>query len=336
MTISKLFYSMVVFITLIFLYSCSSDDQPHRSLSDPLPSWNESTAKTNIMEFVKSVTTEGGDFYIAPVDRVVVFDNDGTLWTEQPLPNQIYFTMDRIRQMALTDPGLASEMPYRAVIENDTAELAKFQPEDVITIVGKVNAAKSLEDFDKVVNAWIDTAQHPRYGRRFDQTVYAPMLELLEYLRSHDFQIFIVSGGSVEFMRAFAQRVYGISTDHVIGSRMQLETVRDGDSIDVERKPQFAFNDDKDGKVESIAEFIGRRPIMVVGNSDGDLAMMEYTSQQDRRTLEVFVLHNDGTREYDYADGVIAGSLVEGMRVAGEREWTIVNMKTDWKTIFGE
>ncbi len=329
-TIKLIYY----FFFATLFYSCSEVQQ--NSSNEPLPSWNESASKQNILDYVTDITNEGSENFISPKDRIVCFDNDGTLWTEQPLPNQIYFTFDRLREMAIEDPTLANQLPYKAVLENNTDEIAKLKPEDIVGIVAKVNATNSLDSFDASVKNWFATKKHPRYDRSFEKITYQPMLELLDYLRAQDFKIFIVSGGSVEFMRPVTDKLYGIPSQNVIGSRMKLETERDGVHLNVERKAELAWNDDREGKVTSIAEFIGRKPVMVVGNSDGDLAMMEYAVDQDKKTLMVYLKHTDGEREYDYSDGVLAGALKEGEQKALEKGWTIIDMKTDWKTIFSD
>ncbi len=335
----KIKIGLLFAVFTIGVLACKSNTSKKGSTAEPdrssvLPSFNEGKAKDSIIDFVEAVTTEGGPEYIAPNDRIVCFDNDGTLWTEQPLPNQIYFTLDRIRALAKTDKHLQEQQPFKAVIENDTAAMSKFTAADVITLAAKADAIDKVEDFNAVVQDWFKVAKHPRYERSFDQVVYQPMLELLDYLRAHDFRIFIVSGGSVEFMRAFSSKVYGIETQNVIGSRMKLEVEGDADSMRVRRLAEFAFNDDKKGKVLSIEEFIGRKPIMVVGNSDGDLAMMEYAFNQKRKTLMVYVKHDDADREYFYDAHVLAGKLEQGEKVALENNWTIISMKKDWKTVF--
>ncbi len=318
-----------------FMISCGDTGRGSTETA-PLASWNESRAKQNIIEFVQAVSTEGSEEYLAPEERIVCFDNDGTLWTEQPVPNQILFSFDRLKAMAKEDSSLYDNMPYKAILSEDTSALKGLRAEDIVQIVAQVNASTALDSFDAAVQKWFATSKHPRYDRPMKKITYQPMIELLDYLRAHDFHIFIVSGGSVEFMRPISDELYGISRDDVIGSRMKIETVRSGDSLHVERKAQLEWNDDKEGKVTSIEEFIGRKPIMVVGNSDGDLAMMEYAAKQTKKTLMVYLLHNDGEREYDYAQGVLAGSLSEGLEKAKENGWTLINMKTDWARVFTE
>ncbi|MFV0607085.1 MAG: HAD family hydrolase [Niabella sp.] len=333
-------------LILIFLFvltvSCKNDKsskQPTETLktTSQLPSFNEGAAKQNIINFVNAVTDSASPDFVPVQDRIVCFDNDGTLWAEQPLPNQVYFTFDRIKELAKTNPELGEKQPFKAVIENDMETIKKFHTEDLLALVTKVNSVTKTEELDKIVNDWFATAQHPILKKPYDKVVYQPMLELLDYLRANQFKIFIVSGGSVEFMRPFTQRVYGVSTENVIGSRMKMKAVRNdaaSDSLYVSRLPEFVFNDDKEGKVVSIQEFIGKKPIMVVGNSDGDLAMMEYAALQDRKTLMVYLKHTDGEREFDYSKGVIIGTLKDGEEVAKKGGWTIIDMKTDWNTVF--
>lgn len=308
-------------------------------IGETLPSFNEGAAKKNIIDFVTSVCNQNSPDFVPVSDRIVVFDNDGTLWAEQPLPNQIYFTFERIKELAKSNPELSKKQPFKAVIENDLETMKKFHMKDVIEIVTKSNAESntSTQDFSKKVNDWFTTAQHPVLKIPYTNVVYQPMLEVLDYLRKNDFKIFIISGGSVEFMRPLTEKIYGVSTEFVIGSRMKTEVVRNNnqaDSIYVSRLPEFDFNDDKEGKVHSIELFIGKKPIMIFGNSDGDLAMMEYASLQKRKTLMVYVKHTDGEREFDYSKGVIAGALIKGEEVANKGDWTIIDMKKDWKTVF--
>ncbi|HRX29413.1 MAG TPA: HAD family hydrolase [Saprospiraceae bacterium] len=333
---------IIILVPILSIYSCkeTAEKMDAKSLyygNDPMPSFEDGDLKVRIFRYVNSVCDSSNIDYVKPEDRIACFDNDGTLWAEQPLPNQIYFTFDRIKQLAEHDEKLITTQPFKAVIENDTNSLKKLTTKDIVELVAMANSTENVETFDTIVNNWFKQAEHPVLHRKFDKVIYQPMLELLNFLREKDFKIFIVSGGSVEFMRPFAPRLYDIPTERVIGSRLKLTTKRNHDkedSIYVERLPEFSFNDDKEGKVQSIEEFIGKKPIMVVGNSDGDLAMMEYASMQKNKTLMIYIKHTDGDREFDYSKGVLAGALKEGEKVAEKNGWIIVDMKRDWKKIF--
>ncbi len=323
---------------VIVMVSCGENETTSTSnvFNEPLASFNDGTAKENIMAFVSMVTDEGTEGYVEKENRIVVFDNDGTLWVEQPLPSQLYFAAAHLKQLASAgDYDWEAEMPYKAIVSDDQEAMKSFTKEDVIKIVGKAHASADVNTFGNLVNAWLDTATHPVLGRKYTDLVYKPMLELLEYLREHDFQIYIVSGGSMEFMRAWAPDVYGINKANIIGSTFKTKVDQNEDSIGLEQTEEFEFNDDHSGKVVSINKFIGQKPIMVVGNSDGDLEMMEYaTTDVGYPTLMVYLNHTDAVREFEYNEKTLTGTLVQGKKVAEKNGWTIIDMKKDWTEVF--
>ena len=302
--------------------------------ADSLPSWNDGAAKTRIVGFVESVTTPGSKDFVSADDRIAVFDNDGTLWSEQPIYFQLAFAMDRVRALAPQHPEWKTTEPFKAVLAGDMQGVAASGHKGVAQIVAASHAGNTTEEFEQIVKDWVETARHPKFKRRYDELVYQPMLELLEYLRANGFKTYIVSGGGIEFMRAFAERVYGIPPEQVIGSSIKTEyQVRDGKPV-IARLPEIDFIDDKEGKPVGINKFIGRRPIMAFGNSDGDFQMLEWTTSGDGARLGAIVHHTDGEREYAYDRDSNIGRLVRGLDEAGKRGWLIIDMKNDWKTIY--
>ncbi|MFV0388618.1 MAG: HAD family hydrolase [Pyrinomonadaceae bacterium] len=301
--------------------------------ADPLPSFNSGTAKTNILNFVTSVTKKNSPNFVKPEDRIAVFDNDGTLWVEQPLTSQLFFVADRIRQMAVNHPEWKNEMPFKAILENDLNAMATFNTADVLKLVGTAQASDNVDEFDPIVREWMKTATHPVMKKPYYELIYQPMLELLQLLKKHQFKIYIVSGGSVEFMRPWAPETYGIPKENIIGTTFKREAIQNGDSIIVKQTTDFEFNDDKLGKVISINRIIGKKPIFIGGNSDGDLAMMQYATT-NHNTFCVFVNHTDGEREFLYDDKTLMGTLKAGLPVAQRKGWTIIDMKNDWNRIF--
>lgn len=304
-------------------------------IENPLPSFNDGATKSAIIDFVKKVTDSTGDGYVKPEDRIACFDNDGTLWLEQPLPSQIYFDFDRIKALAPEHPEWKTKMPFKAVLEDDAEAMKKFGMADILAIVGTAQESSNVNNFDAVVKDWLKTAKHPVFKKSYTSLVYQPMLELLDYLRANQFIIYIVSGGSQEFMRAWAPRVYGVPKENIIGSTFKTETVTEGTDITIKQTPNFDFYDDHEGKAISINKFIGKKPIFIAGNSDGDLEMMEYADTNNPLNhFLLYVKHTDGEREVLYDKNVHLGALIKGEVVAKEKGWTIIDMKKDWKTVF--
>lgn len=304
--------------------------------SDPLPSWNEGTSKLAILGFVAQVTTEGSPDFVPPAERIAVFDNDGTLWSEKPMPFQLLFSLDRVKQLAPQHPEWNSKPPYAAVLQGDVAGVLASGEKGVLGIVGTTHAGMTTEEFSQAVDDWIRTARHPQTHRLYTEMVYQPMLEVLAYLRSQGFKTFIVSGGGVDFMRPWAERVYGIPPEQVVGSagKMKLET-RDGKPVLV-KLADIDLIDDKEGKPVGIQSRIGRRPIAAFGNSDGDLPMLQWTTAGKGARFALFVHHDDAAREFAYDREDKLQQFSKGWDEANAKGWTVVSMKDDWKRIHPE
>ena len=317
------------------IFICLLAALPGGRLADPLPSWNDGPAKTAIVEFVEAVTAEGGPDYVPPAERIAVFDNDGTLWSEQPIYVQLAFALDRIKALAPEHPEWKDTQPFKAVLEGDRDALAASGMEGVVTLVMASHAGMTTDEFSKIVTDWLATARHPRFDRPYTELVYRPMLELLAYLRANEIKTFIVSGGGIEFMRPWTEAVYGIPPEQVVGSSIKTAyEVRDGVPVIV-RLPEVDFIDDKAGKPVGIQKFIGRRPIAAFGNSDGDLQMLEWTTAGDGRRLGVIVRHDDAEREYAYDRDGHVGRLDAALDRASDAGWLVISMKSDWSMVFG-
>jgi phosphoserine phosphatase len=304
------------------------------SRNPALPSWNDGPARKAILSFVARVTNVGGPDFVAPADRIAVFDNDGTLWSEQPMYVQLAFAIDRVRALAPSHPEWASRQPFTAALEGDMAALAASGEHGLLELVMASHAGSTTEEFENVVAGWIATAKHPKTGRLYAEMVYQPMLELLAYLRANGFKTFIVSGGGIEFMRPWAERVYGIPPEQVIGSSIKTKyEVRNGSPV-LARLPEINFIDDKEGKPVGIQHHIGRRPIAAFGNSDGDFQMLEWTTAGPGPRLALIVHHDDEAREAAYDRESHIGRLARGLDEAPSRRWIVTSMKRDWKTVF--
>ena len=302
--------------------------------ANPLPSWNDSAARSAIIEFVTTVTKEGGSDFVPPVDRVAVFDNDGTLWAEQPLYFQGLFVLDRIRALEPQHPEWRDNPLFAAAIENDLKTLVAGGLPGLVELVMATHAGMTTEEFERTVKEWLDTARHPKFERPYTDLVYQPMLELLAYLRSNEFSVFIASGGGIEFVRTFCERIYGIPPERVIGSSIETKfEVRDGRPVLV-RRPKVDFIDDYDGKPVGINRFIGRRPIAAFGNSDGDYQMLEWVTGGTGPRFGLIVHHDDAEREFAYDRASAVGILDRALDDAPDRGWTLVSMKDDWIRVF--
>jgi phosphoserine phosphatase len=309
--------------------SCSS-----AHAADPLPSWNEGAAKTSITDFVARVTTQGGAEFVAPEQRIATFDNDGTLWAEQPFYFQFAFAIDRIKALAPQHPDWKTSEPFKSALAGDMKALAATGEKGALDIVAATHAGMTTGDFAKTVEDWLATAQHPNFKRPYTDLVYKPMIELLAYLRANGFKTYIVSGGGIEFMRVFAERVYGIPPEQVIGSSIATEfQTKDGKPV-LMRQAKLDFLDDKAGKPIAINKFIGRRPILAFGNSDGDLQMLQWVAAGNGARFQGIVHHTDAEREYTYDRKAHVGKLDKALDEGMRRGWTIVDMQRDWKAIF--
>ena len=301
---------------------------------NPLPSWNNGSTKAAIIAFVTKATTAGSPDFIPQSERIATFDNDGTLWTEQPLYVEFVFALDQVKALAPRHPEWKTEQPFRAVLENDQQTLLSGGEAGLMKIMAATHAGMTSEEFQKTVTNWIATARHPRFKRLYTELVYQPMLELLSYLRANGFKTFIVSGGGVEFMRPWTERVYGIPPEQVVGSMGKLQyEMRNGTPVLV-KDPAVDLIDDKAGKPVGIQKFIGRRPVFAAGNSDGDLEMLQWTTIGRRPSLGILIRHTDAVREWAYDRNSKIGQLNVALDQAPQRGWIVVDMKKDWKVIF--
>jgi len=302
--------------------------------ADPLPSWYEGAAKKSIVEFVGNVTRQGSPDFVPQPERIAVFDNDGTLWSEHPMYFQLAFALDRVKALAPKHPEWKTKQPFKAALEGDMKTLAASGEKGLLELVMVTHAGNTPDEFQKIVRDWLATARHPRFKRHYNELVYQPMLELLAYLRANGFKIFIVSGGGVEFMRAWVEGVYGIPPEQVIGSSIKTKyEVRNGVPAII-RLPQVNFIDDKEGKPVGINQHVGRRPIAAFGNSDGDFQMLEWVTSGSGTRFGLLVHHDDAKREYAYDRKTPFGRLARGLDEGPKRGWTIVSMKDDWRTIY--
>ena len=307
---------------------------PLAAAADPLSSWNEGEAKRSIVDFVQRVTTVGGADFVPVPERIAVFDNDGTLWAEKPMYVQLAFALDRVKALAPTHPQWKDKQPFKAVLEGDLKTVAAGGEHALLELVMATHAGMTTEAFTQVVTDWLATAKHPRFNRIYTDLVYQPMLELLAYLRANEFKTYIVSGGGIEFMRPWTEKVYGIPPEQVIGSSIKTRfELHNGKPVLV-RLPEINFIDDKAGKPVGIHMHIGRRPIAAFGNSDGDLQMIQWTTAGPGARFGLIVHHTDAEREYAYDRQSSVGRLDKALDEAGSQGWTLVDMKQDWKRIF--
>jgi len=299
-----------------------------------LPSWNDGKTRQAIEAFVERVTTPGSADFVPPAERIAVFDNDGTLWSEQPMYVQLAFALDRVKALAPEHPEWKDQAPFNAVLTGDLKALGAAGERGLMELLLATHAGMTSDEFEKVVKDWIATAKHPIYQRPYTECVYQPMRELLEYLRAHEFKTYIVSGGGIEFMRPWSEAVYGIPPEQVIGTSIKLKYVlQDGRPVLV-RLPEIDFIDDKAGKPVGIHRQIGRRPIFAAGNSDGDFEMLEYTTAGEGARFGLLLHHTDGQRETAYDRQSPFGRLDKALDAAPQRGWTVIDMRQDWKLVF--
>ena len=303
-------------------------------MSDPLTSWRAGEARSAILDVVEAVTREGGPHYVAPAERIAVFDNDGTLWCEQPIQVQGFFLADRVKQLAATDPELAQRQPFRAFIEHDHATLHALGERGIQELFFATHAGMTEREFDAIARSWLGTALHPTLRRRFVDNLYRPQLELLAYLRDSDFRTFIVTGGGVDFVRAFAEEGYGIPPERVIGSSARIGFEIAGERPVLRKLAELGSFNDREVKPANIGLHIGRRPILAFGNSDGDLAMLRYTLGGEGRRLGLLLHHDDAEREFAYDREFRLSPLAEALDKAEEYGITVTSMRRDWGTVF--
>jgi hypothetical protein len=327
-------YAAVVFFTVTIAVTRAAAEEP-------LPSWNDTDHKKAIVAFVEKVTKEGTPDFVPVPERIATFDNDGTLWSEQPLYFQFYFVIDRVKALAPKHAEWKTKEPFGALLKGDMKAVMASGEKGLMALVAATHAGLTTDEFSKSVADWIATAKHPTTGRLFSEMTYQPMRELLAYLRANGFKTFIVSGGGVEFMRPWAERVYGIPPEQVVGSSLKMKfEMRAGVPVLV-KLPEINLVDDGVGKPVGIQEYIGRRPIAAFGNSDGDLQMLQWTTiprgpEDKTPRLGVIVHHTDAEREFAYDRKSHIGKLDKALDEAPQRGWVVVDMKSDWKTIFSE
>lgn len=302
----------------------------------PLPSWNEGETKTAILQFVKKVTSKDSPDYVPPAERIATFDNDGCLWAEQPMYFQVLFVVDRIQALAPEHPEWKTEEPFASLLQGDMKGVAASGKKGLMQLIAATHAGMTTEEFTQAATDWIQTAKHPKTGKLYTEMIYQPMRELLEYLRANGFKTFIVSGGGIEFMRPWTERVYGIPPEQVVGSSLKMKyEVVDGKPV-LQKLAEIDLIDDKEGKPVGIQSHIGRRPIFAAGNSDGDFQMLEWTTSGSGARFGLIIHHTDAEREWAYDRDSHIGRLDRGLNEADQRGWTVVDMKNDWKHIFVE
>jgi phosphoserine phosphatase len=331
MKLTRLFAIAVLFVVSLTLPAFAAD---------PLPSWNDGAAKQSIVNFVQRVITPGGKDFVAEPERIATFDNDGTLWCEQPVPVQLYFALDRVKALAPQHPEWKTKEPFASLLKGDLKTALAGGDHALLELIMATHTGMTTVEFEKIVKDWIATAKHPKTGKLYTEMVYQPMLEVLAYLRANGFKNFIVSGGGIEFMRPWTEQVYGIPPEQVIGSSIKTKfEMRDGKPVLV-RLPELNFNDDKADKPVGINQHIGRRPIAAFGNSRGDKEMLEYTQGGNGARFELLVLHDDAAREYAYGPALglpnpKLGAFTQALYDQAKQDgWTVVSMKNDWKTVF--
>jgi len=326
--------SITKFLAVLFLFASVA------YAADPLPSWNDGTAKQSIITFVEKVTTPGSPDFVPVPERIAVFDNDGTLWCEEPLPVQLYFVIDRVKALAPQHPEWKTQEPYASLLKGDAKGVMASGERGLVDLIMATHAGMTTEEFEQIVKDWIATAKNPHTGKLFTEMTFQPMQEVLAYLRANGFKTYIVSGGGIEFMRAWSQQVYGIPPEQIVGSSIKTKfEMRDGQAVLV-RLPELNFNDNNAGKAIGINQYIGRRPIMAFGNSTGDKEMLQYTQGGSGARFELLVLHDDPAHETAYgpARGLPSVPLVHFTQelddYAKQNGWTVVSTKNDWKTIY--
>lgn len=324
--------NILIVLTALFamvLSGCSSI-----ASKDPLPSWNEGASKSNIIAFVNTVSDKSSSDYVQPSERIATFDNDGTLWAERPVYFQLLFAIDRVKQLAPQHPEWQTTQPFKAVLENDMKTLAASGEHGLLQLVMASHAGMTTAEFSSIVKDWLATTKHPKFKRPYNELVYQPMLELLNYLRANEFKTFIVSGGGIEFMRPWVEQIYGIPPEQVVGSSIKTKFEnQDGKPVLV-RLPEIDFINDKAGKPVAINKYIGRRPIAAFGNSDGDLQMLQWAAAGKGKRFMMLVHHTDEQREYAYDRDSHIGKLDKALDIATKNNWSVVDMQKDWKFVF--
>ena len=319
---------------LLFTVGALLSARLHAQDPDPLPSWNEGNTKQAILDFVEAVTDENSDGYVPPAERIACFDNDGTLWVEQPIYTQVSFIFDRVKELEAQHPEWNTTQPFQALLAGDMQTVGASGEKGILQMGMATHAGMSSDDFAGLVTDWLQTATHPRFNRPYTELVYQPQLELLTFLRDKGFKTFIVSGGGISFMRPWTEEIYGIPAEQVVGSSIVTEfQIQDGEPV-LMRMPRINFINDKEGKPVGIARHIGRRPILAFGNADADMQMIQYTTAGDGHRLGLFVHHTDADREYAYDRDSHVGKLDQVLDTADDEGWIVVDMRDDWNRVF--
>jgi phosphoglycolate phosphatase-like HAD superfamily hydrolase len=329
MTVQRPIFPLLAFIAATLM---SAPLQAREALA----SWNDGPTRQAIVDFVARVTTTGGPDYVKPEERIAVFDNDGTLWTEQPAYTQLLFALDRVKALAPQHPEWRRKQPFKAALAGDVKALAAGGARPLMELMATTHAGGGPEDFQALAAEWLAHAENPKFKARYDRLVYQPMLELLDYLRANGFKTYIVSGGGVDFLRAFAERAYGVPPEQIIGSSIVTKFARVDGKPALRREAKIAFIDDKEGKPVAINAHIGRRPIAAFGNSDGDLEMLQWTTAGAGPRFGLIVHHDDAAREAAYDRASPVGRLARALDEAPQHGWVVVSMKKDWKVVFPE
>ena len=319
---------------LLLILICGLVVATTAAAADPLPSWNDGPTKEAIVGFVDKVTKSGSPDFVPENQRIATFDNDGNLWSEQPVYFQLMYALDQVKKMAPEHPEWKTQEPFASVLKGDTKKVLASGKEGLMKILAATHANMEAEDFQNNVASWLKTARHPKTNRPYNEMIYQPMLELLEYLRANGFKTFIVSGGGVDFMRVFAEQTYGIPPDQVVGSSLKAKyEVRDGKPVII-KLPEIHLVDDKEGKPIGIHQYIGQRPIFASGNSDGDYQMLEWTTAGDGPRFGIILHHTDGKREWAYDRDSHIGQLNKGLDDASKKGWVVIDMQKDWKVVY--
>ena len=327
---------VIIFFSLIFMSCETQKEESSNNLTktDPLPSWNDVTSKNNIITYVNEVTNPENKTFIPIKDRIATFDNDGNLWSEQPAYFQLFFAIDRVKEIAVNHPEWKDEQPFKSVLEDDMEALKQQGEHGLVQLLMASHVGNTTEEFDAIVKDWVATAKHPTKKVGYDKLVYQPMLELLQYLRANNFKTYIVSGGGVDFMRAFVSPIYGIPSEQIIGSRFKTEFDYNNGNPVIKRLPELDFNNDKEGKPLNIQKIIGKKPVFSSGNSDGDLQMMQWTASNEYKSFMLYVHHTDSIREWAYDRNSHIGKFDKGLDQALNDGWTVIDMEKDWKVIY--
>ncbi len=339
MHLKNILKTVFCFAIIAFFSSCkespkSAQNASTNEQSDPLPSWNDGPSKNAIIDYVQDVTNTKSENFIPISERISTFDNDGTLWSEQPVYFQLFFTIDRIKELAVDHPEWKKEQPFKAVLENDMQALGQQGYKGLIQLLMVSHTGTNSKEFETTVKNWIRTAKHPTKNVGYDKLVYQPMLELLDYLRANDFKTYIVSGGGVDFMRAIVTEIYGIPKEQIIGSTIKKTFDYNNGNPQIIRNAELENIDNEDGKPLNIQKIIGKKPILAAGNSDGDIEMLQWTASNTYKSLMLMIHHTDSIREWAYDRTTSIGKLDKGLEESKAKDWNLVDMKSEWKIIY--